>query len=1198
MTSANDFPSSGGERQVAIQCMFGFTIIALSGILKLLERSFHLPHTLVLFVLTTLGSYGYTFTADFTRIATDATNSFSESELLVVFLPALAFHATHGINFYVFRRCLVEILLFAVGTTVINTYIMMEYNMAIMRNKFGRLWCFILGALQTCTERVSVADSLLNKGKHPMIATILNVETLVSAILSWDMLSIIIRQAQSHKRISVLPLLLDMNMSMVLSGACGLLCALLVKATLHRCRFQPQSMVVFVVASSYALFALLKLYGGCGILGVIFFCVMISTDTLITSTGLEDELKRYWEVLHDTSEVISLLLCALYIGHEITPNVNAADISTSLLTYLVAVASRAVSVVCMLPFLSSVRSSSRLAQALILIWLGMRGSYRIFLAVHYLRLLKVSIGEATRGIVHVASAMVLVDLINVMLFENILTFIARNVAFAAGYVSDSELERLTLRNALRYLRHTSRVAAHAERAEARFVPVDWRWVTGRTYVTDLRKQSAKGSTAVQLAAMRDADGVGNEHPIENFSADQEAANMKAYEFAIENAIRIQRVSYQKQYRSGMIQKKTEARLLAALQYPYESKTYLNIDMIRQLIAVPPWVNWLVRATKSLLKSGSGGDDFGCDGLADRGEGGEYSFEMSIRERVVEVFEHPRYDLVQCSVTVSAAACLGGVLLLPMYDHRVALLAIGLQTAYLAAFATEMSIMVFVYGQRFVRMEQYNLLDLLLVVGCSGLYGLQLALRVVDGRLSDGTVGMALATLFLCAMLMRLVHLTQYGEDLVEWVISLIHQYMDSIIYAAYETGLALIKGEEDVRENIWKTVDEFMADQIRCHAGENRLEVLRQVVEVHSKYPGVAVAFKSRQACQSILNDVRRHIDELLHNGAMDTAEHRKMITAAEEAMQQVMSAPYSFPSSYKPISVLRAVPWMGTDQLRQFLAMSIRPVSYDPGVEIIHENEDTSIVVATSGIVKVSGEVTENVDGALPNTASFLYFYSDGYFEDYILAPDIIGTLSIVSDEPCVTTVTAETAVNAYLIPKERLLEALEVFTAWPSFRYQLWYFICSTLSTPLLQSQPQYQTWPTEKVNNRLERMQMPDLMNAKQFQVSQDIEDLLLIQGRIMDATTEEEYLAPMYIPRTVTKIIFPGEVYSRPCPVMVIIANEQYTLPEEVDWVLREQRRGDDNNEQRAAAATSAGFSNFDEMTYLSRATGAKKVAEPE
>ncbi|XP_077507527.1 sperm-specific sodium:proton exchanger-like [Amblyomma americanum] len=872
---------------------------------------------------------------------------------------------------------------------------------------------------------------------------------------------------------------------MVLSGACGVLWALLAKATMRHVHYHAQSTVTFIVASAYALFALLKLYGGCGILGVIFFCVMISTDTLITSTGLEDELKRYWEVLHDISEVISLLLCALYIGVEITPNVHATELGASFITYVVAVASRAVAVVCMLPFLSSVRSTSRLAQALILIWLGMRGPYRMFLAVHYLRLLHVSVGEATRGIVHLASVMIFVDLINVMVFENVLTMI--------GFVSDSEVERLTLANAVRYLRHSCRVATRAERAEARFVPVDWRWVTGRTYVTDLR--GASRATALHPHAASGRDPEATEMGARNIfndigTGEQEAINMKAYEFAIENAIRIQRVSYQKQYRSGMIQRKTEARLLAALQYPYESKTYLNIDMIRQLIAVPPWINWLV----------------------------------------------------------------------------------------------------FAYGQRFVRIDQDNLLDLVLVVVCSALYGLQMAFLVLDLGFDSETVRRVLATMFVCTMLLRLVHFTPYAEELGRWGIGQIHRYMDSIIYTAYETGLALIKGEEDVRENIWKTVDEFMADQIRVHAGENRLELLRQVVEVHSKYPGVTVAFKSRQACQTILNDVRRHIDELLRNGAMDSGEHRKMITAAQETMQQVMFAPCSFPSSYKPIAVLRSVPWMGTDQLRQFLAMSIRPMSFGPGAQILPEYEDTHIVVTTSGIVKVCGEVTDNAHGALPNSASFMYFYSDGYFEDYILAPDIVGTLSIVSDEPCVTTVTAETAVNAYLIPKERLLEALEVFTSWPSFRYQLWHFICSTLSTPLLQSQPQYQTWPTEKVNNRLERMQMPDLMNAKQFSVSPDIEDLLLIQGRALDATTEMEFVAPQYIPRTVTKLVFPGEVYSRPCPVMVIIANQHYVLPEEVDWVLREQRRSEEENDQGGGAF------HFDEMAYITRAYSTKRSAE--
>lgn len=79
------------------------------------------------------------------------------------------------------------------------------------------------------------------------------------------------------------------------------------------------------------------------------------------------------------------------------------------------------------------------------------------------------------------------------------------------------------------------------------------------------------------------------------------------------------------------------------------------------------------------------------------------------------------------------------------------------------------------------------------------------------------------------------------------------------------------------------------------------------------------------------------------------------------------------------------------------------------PSVVVFHLTR----VNAMLPFLQVSGDVTENIDGSLPNTASFLYFYSDGYFEDYIMAPDIIGTLSIISDEPCVTTVTAETAVN-----------------------------------------------------------------------------------------------------------------------------------------------------------------------------------------
>lgn len=51
--------------------------------------------------------------------------------------------------------------------------------------------------------------------------------------------------------------------------------------------------------------------------------------------------------------------------------------------------------------------------------------------------------------------------------------------------------------------------------------------------------------------------------------------------------------------------------------------------------------------------------------------------------------------------------------------------------------------------------------------------------------------------------------------------------------------------------------------------------------------------------------------------------------------------------------------------------------------------------------------------DGALPNSSSTLFFFSDEYFEDYMGAPVTLGALGLISDEPSVTRVTTETAVN-----------------------------------------------------------------------------------------------------------------------------------------------------------------------------------------
>lgn len=62
---------------------------------------------------------------------------------------------------------------------------------------------------------------------------------------------------------------------------------------------------------------------------------------------------------------------------------------------------------------------------------------------------------------------------------------------------------------------------------------------------------------------------------------------------------------------------------------------------------------------------------------------------------------------------------------------------------------------------------------------------------------------------------------------------------------------------------------------------------------------------------------------------------------------------------------------------------------------------------------MQIEGEVEYREDGALPNSSSSLFFFSDEYFEDYLGSPVTLGALGLVTDEPTVTRVSTETPVN-----------------------------------------------------------------------------------------------------------------------------------------------------------------------------------------
>lgn len=69
-----------------------------------------------------------------------------------------------------------------------------------------------------------------------------------------------------------------------------------------------------------------------------------------------------------------------------------------------------------------------------------------------------------------------------------------------------------------------------------------------------------------------------------------------------------------------------------------------------------------------------------------------------------------------------------------------------------------------------------------------------------------------------------------------------------------------------------------------------------------------------------------------------------------------------------------------------------------------------------------------------------------------------------------------------------------------------------------------PLYRSHTQETILYILERAFLPDLSNYKTFVVSDMIQDILLIEGIVVDFHTRDLYTAPCYIPRCVSNECF--------------------------------------------------------------------------
>nr|XP_042902415.1 uncharacterized protein LOC107438514 isoform X2 [Parasteatoda tepidariorum] len=108
----------------------------------------------------------------------------------------------------------------------------------------------------------------------------------------------------------------------------------------------------------------------------------------------------------------------------------------------------------------------------------------------------------------------------------------------------------------------------------------------------------------------------------------------------------------------------------------------------------------------------------------------------------------------------------------------------------------------------------------------------------------------------------------------------------------------------------------------------------------------------------------------------------------------------------------------------------------------------------------------------------------------------------------------------------------------------FAMWKPTALEIAHIVLSQEETYTYWTDEKIKIRLDEGLFPDMENVESFEVHPVIADMVLVQGKIMDTTTDVIYTGPVYIPSDVRLLSLLDDPESRPRVVLILLRQEKY------------------------------------------------------
>lgn len=268
---------------------------------------------------------------------------------------------------------------------------------------------------------------------------------------------------------------------------------------------------------------------------------------------------------------------------------------------------------------------------------------------------------------------------------------------------------------------------------------------------------------------------------------------------------------------------------------------------------------------------------------------------------------------------------------------------------------------------------------------------------------------------------------------------------------------------------------------------------------------------------------MRETIVALKLMGFTDEIENLELINRVEKLRKPILKLSYAELNS--PSQILKWLPF--------FESMSGFEALYNAAVELEYEPESLiltkgklseGIYIVIDGLASMKLSMDEKVRarvkqyGALP-VKDYLcdvdYYHASDH---YVISGNSMGILSFLTNRPCDYDVRAIVKTRVFFLNATALNMAMNSNSdPVHGLRSRLWKYVSVNLALSIMWRVPIYRNLRVEETYYYMEKSFVPNVSSKESICISEDVEDLILIEGRIRDKYSLKIYVAPCYVPR---------------------------------------------------------------------------------